>query len=243
MPRQRIDLTSIFPVGGSARQQRARIWQSLTVAEWKRQIKNHPRVTSTKAAMLAGVRAGRLTATGAEVELVGMVPNIVEQGLGPEGVGSRGSYDARQFVLKQGTQNLHGEPGSFYVHVPFHHSGEGVAALGGAAAAKEARSLAPTTSQPLAPSAGPYGPIQGYKTAWGGRLGPGYHPRLTGMVRMTSTYSTAAHGPGGGGGGSTYRTWRTMSQKGKPWITPGVEPRDTASRVQAEQSRILDMVF
>ena len=62
------------------------------------------------------------------------------------------------------------------------------------------------------------------------------HPHATdplaGLVRQLTVYS-------GANAQSTYRTWRTASEGGKPWVSRGVTARRIADRVLAAMPDIL----
>lgn len=161
------------------------------------------------------------------VELVGTFPNMLEQGMGPGGVGTEGPYNLADVILKAGTQNLQQtRDGRMFVNVPFSHSAAAIKAAGGggktgAGAYAAAKSLAPAVM-------GADG-----RTAWGGRLPAGVVPKLrddhatdplAGLVRIQAGYSQ-------GVSQSQYRTFRRLIQGGKAWMHPGIRARHIASKV------------
>lgn len=163
----------------------------------------------------------------AKVELSGTFPNMLEQGMGPGGVGTEGSYDLRTFLLRATTRNIRYGKRGMYLNVPFDRTAAFIRAVGGDAAMKAAKALSPTTSV--------RGPGGRDVTKWGDRMPAGMAPKLAehhatdplaAMVRRLGTYSQ-------GVAQSTYRAWRTISQGGKPWIHPGIKARRLAERVQA----------
>ena len=189
------------------------------------------------------------------VQLIGTMANMLEQGLGPSGVGSFGAFDLRDTILKPGTRNMHHGAKGDYVNVPFKRTAAQIKALGagnqgprpvtaqtaamerarGAKAYKAAAALDPTDS------------VDG-QTVWGGRLPPGKAPKirsdhhsdpLAALYRFRGLYSAAS----GVKGQSTYGNFRTISRGGKAWIHPGIAPRDIASRVVANMNKILETVF
>ena len=196
---------------------------------------------------MKSVSVTEVSASGFVVELRGMVANIIEQGLGPNGIGSyTGSlFDMRPSILKPGTRNLRfTKDGAMYVNVPFHKTLGMVRQLGteagrmGAAAVRAAKALAPTRTDPagLRP------------TQWGGRLGAGFGPQkahwatdaLKGLVRFETTYSAAQ-----GGTQPTHATWRRITELGHgndaAWWSKGVEPRAIFDKVVAKIDGILAM--
>jgi len=159
----------------------------------------------------------------ARVELVGTFPNMFEQGMGPNGVGSEGPFDIRTFALRATTRNIHHGPKGMYLNVPFGHTLASIAGRGGTAAVKAAQALAPTLS---VPSGG------GFKTLWGGRLPAGLAPKIAehhatdplhGLVRKQAAYAAATQ--------STFQTWRRLTEWGKPWYHPGIRGRHNAAKV------------
>jgi len=211
MPAPRIDLAKILgldPTGMRKRMRRAALAAIAAISSVARGELN-----STYAPYVGGLRVGKITDKSATVELVGTLPNLVEQGMGAGGIGTSGAYDMRAFVLKHGTKSLKvAEAGHLYVHIPFGYSGSQLAAAGGAGTLRAAQSLLPTLSDP-----------QG-GTLWGGRLGAAAG-RFAGMVRMQKTYSKATQ--------STYGMWRTMSEAGAAWNHPGVAAHHIFKKAQA----------
>jgi len=163
----------------------------------------------------------------ARVELTGTFPNMFEQGMGPNGVGSEGPFDIRTFALRDGTRNLRHGPKGMYLNVPFGHTLASIAGRGGDAAVKAAKALSPTLSVPS--GAG------GFRTLWGGRLPAGLAPKIAehhatdplhGLVRKQAAYAAATQ--------STFQTWRRLTEWGKPWIHPGIRARNNAAKVAAQ---------
>lgn len=169
----------------------------------------------------------------ARVELGGTFPNMLEQGMGPGGVGTQGSYDLRTFLLRASTRNIRYGKKGMYLNVPFDRTAAFIKSVGGSEALKVAKGLAPTTSV--------QGPGGADVTVWGGRMPAGSAPKLkdhhatdplAAMVRRLGTYSRGVQQ-------STYRAWRTISQGGKPWIHPGIAARRKADVVQAMMPEII----
>lgn len=179
----------------------------------------------------------RDTGATASVELLGTFPNMLEQGMGPGGVGTEGAYDLRTFLLRASTRNIrHGKHG-MYLNVPFDRTAAFIEKAGGKPALEAAKALAPTTSV--------RGPGGVDRTLWGGRMPAGMAPKLkehhatdplAAMVRKLGHYSQ-------GVSQSTYRAWRTISEGGKPWIHPGIRARRLADRVNAAMPEIIRSAF
>ena len=217
-------------------------------AEWASQARSHLRASARSvAAYVAGLTVDVTDERGL-VQLLGVLPNMLEQGMGPGGIGTQGAYDLRTFLLRPTTQNIrHGKRG-LYLHVPFDHDLASIKALGGTAAVKAAKNLAASVT--LRSHGGARA-----STTWGGRLPAGMTPnarpndialpggaigrahatdRLAGLMRMQSQYQgvTAPQ--------STYRTFRTISEGGKPWMSRGIVARHLADRVVAAIPRLLE---
>ena len=224
--RHRIDLKSIV---GRALTDGRRLSDALvavTRARWAREARERLGVSAAnRGAYVQGLVTRDMDSTGtAGVDLVGTMPNIFEQGMGPSGVGSEGSYDVRKFVLKPGTSNLkHGKKG-MYVNIPFSHTAGAILAAGGKGALKAAKAL---------PAYRPGG-------GRGQGLGAEHGDRLSGLVRQEDSYSRGAKGPVVQ---SRYTTWRTMSEGGKPWMSKGIAARRIAQRVLAAMPDLIAMVL
>jgi len=231
----RIDLRKIYGLDPAGMRQRmARVAQVIR-NEWMRQASQQ--LGSTVVEYNRAIQVTEVSERRARVELRGTVPNIVEQGMGPGGVGTYtgAQYDLRKFVLKPGTSNLRRSERGMYVNVPFGHTAASITKMGGPGALKAAQALSPTLSRPGE-----------HRTVWGGRLGPGWAQKIAahhatdplhGLVRMQKTYSKATQG------GPPWRTWRRMTEWGKPWLTKGVKPRRIAVSVQKAIRARLAEVF
>jgi hypothetical protein len=221
MAKSRIDIAKIVGLTPSAERQRARRVAVAIIGEWKRIASST--LQTSRQTYVQGLIAEKVDdPSTVRVTLQGQVPNLVEQGMGPGGIGTEGTYDQRNFVLKPGTKSLHFGKNGMYVHVPQGHSVKEIRALAGAAAASAAKLLEATRSKPDG------------GTLWGGRLGAEWG-RLAGMVRQVKTYAASTQ--------SQYKTWRTMSEGGQPWITPGVKARHIAAKVHAALPGLLARVL
>jgi hypothetical protein len=221
----RLDLARVLRLDTDGERSRARRIATAIVAEWKMLARSE--LDSSAQEYQRSIHIGKADEHGISVELVGKVANLVEQGMGPGGIGTSGPYDVRKFVLKPGTSNLrHGAKG-MYVNVPFRRTAGAVRAMGGQSALDQAYALRGVRSVG--------GRIKWPKSGKT-RLGPGLSPKLkphhatdplAGLVRFHKQYSRTA----GRKQPSTFRNWRRMSEGGKPWISRGVRPRNLAQRV------------
>lgn len=215
----RIDLAKILGLDQSGQKSRISTLAHAVVGLWQREAARV--LGTTLAAYQRGINIESIKGSKAVIALTGMLPSLVELGMGPGGIGTQGQFDLRKFVLKPGTKSLKMSKGGwFYVNIPQGFTEQSIAAVGGKGAVKAAQALKPSTSAPGSP------------TIWGGRLGGG--GKLAGLVRMQKTYAGATQ--------STYRNWRTMSQGGKPWIVKGVKARNIAAAVLAKIPQILSEI-
>lgn len=226
-------VAQVIPSAG----QRKRIVRSIGSAamqHWKKLAQSELRSTSRDyIAGLQRIKNG--------IELVGTLPNQIEQGWS--------GGDMRGWMSKSGKAKRT-KDGGWYLHVPFRHGssksgGRNVGAPMPQKVGAAARKLSPPTLS---------APGQG--TKWGERLsphkGPGEKIRgilntkakdwhttsiYTGMVRKEKVYQNATQ--------SSYGTFRTISSKGDPrsWIHPGIRARRFAPRVREHIVRkVLPMV-
>ena len=235
----RFDFERFMRLAPSDMQRRMHDAATLTVNRIHTEAKAADMSEGSRATYLSNVAIVDVTEKSFAIELRGMLPNILEQGLGPGGIGTyNGSlFDMRTFILKPGTRNLrYTNAGVMYVNVPMKHPVEQIAAMGGKAAVHLAKNLAPTLTDPQ----------QRRPTIWGDRLGPGLGPKkphwttdaLDGLVRQQTTYSQATQ--------ATYKTWRRITELGHgndaSWWSKGVEPRGIFKKVAAKLGEILAMV-
>lgn len=239
----RIDLRSITRTDVSGRAQRFRELAAVVSSRWRRTASNG--LGSTGADYANNVRIEKADASGCTIALVGMVPNIIEQGLGEGGVGTYGApYDLRSVMLKPGTKSLRRDnKGRLYVNIPFRHSAEDIARMGGSMAAQAVRALRPSRTregdQHRPPDSNLVNPKDmEQRTQWGGRLGADFGPKLDGMVRMEKIHSEASVTRPS----VFYITWRRMQEGGKAWMTPGVAPRRFAKGIHAKAGDLMRMV-
>jgi hypothetical protein len=239
MPRYtRIDMMDIMGLSLNKRQLRMEAIADQIVNRWK--MKARGILKTTLREYQNNISIDDVNKDKVEVVLRGMLPNLVEQGMGPSGIGSYGPYDVRKFILPW-TNPRTGKVQD-HVAIPFRRTMSQIKGLGGSAAVKMAKKLGASRSP------------KGSGTKWGQRLPPGMAPNLrprpdivgldvgmptvrpahatdplAGLTRMTAGYTQAA----GGGSGETahHVVFRMMSMRGKPWISPGVRPRAIAQKV------------
>lgn len=241
MAAPRIDLAAIAGVRPSDRRQRLRTIGQLIQNAWKVEASE---LRTFKTAYVKNIVLDEITDQSVRVVLNGTVPNMVEQGMGPGGVGTEGPYDIRRFVLKPGTRRLRRGKKGMYVNIPFGHSEADIRAIGGAEAVRAARGLDATRSRmdlnAVRASVRANGRSEFFarhpgSVVWGGRLGGGAPARLQGLVRYDKTYAAATQS-------KPYATWRRMSEGGLPWMHPGLKGKHFARRVLARVPQIVAMV-
>lgn len=229
----RLDLASVLRLDTAGEKARALRIATAVVADWKMEARQE--LNSSAAEYQKAIRIAKADEHGVSIELVGKIPNLVEQGMGPGGIGTSGPYDQRKFILKPGTSNLrHGAKG-MYVNVPFRRSAGQVREMGGQSALDMAYKLSGVRSE----GGRVKWPTSGMKRLPGG-LAPKMKPHhtadpLAGLVRFHKQYSrtTGRKQP------SQFKSWRRISEGGKPWISPGVTPRHLAQKVSRRLPSLL----
>lgn len=125
-------------------------------------------------------------------------------------------FDLRETLLKSTTRSVRvAKAGHLYLYVPFRLTTRRIRALGGSVAERAARALAP------------------YPTK-GARLPEGMSEKLDPYHATDPLASLVRHAPQAGQRGSTYMTWRTISQRGKPWIHKGIKGRHFMRKLAEE---------
>lgn len=202
--------------------------------EWVRLAKTE--LKSTSRDYIAGIQQPEIGPTSASIQLVGVVPNMVEHGW--EG------GDLRTTLLGPGAKNARtAKDGSRYNTVPFRHgtpgtSGRNVGREMPKPIHQVAKNLAPTLSRP------------GGGVSYGDRLMPGMkmsaaakkilatkerpHHKSSiyqGMIREEKVYKGAKQ--------SQYLTFRRISSRSKEgWVHPGITARHLARKVEQYVARI-----
>lgn len=223
-------------------------------AEWVKLAGS--RLESSRRDYLNGIQKVEIKDFSATVALVGLVPNLVENGmdafdmhatlLGPDvpvvpwGSGQKGKHEIKD------------SPGKFYRAIPFRHQTPGSIGQGGGtpmgkaykgvvddAAAlgkaihKAAVKLKATTGMP------------GEKPSWGGRLPEGLAPKLksthttdiyAGMTKMAKGYKGATQ--------VTYMTFRMISDNApEKFLHPGLEGVHLADDVEKYVEKVAVLAF
>lgn len=212
---------------------------------------------------LAGIQPVVREGSVATISLVGMLPNLIEQGmdevdlhdtlLGPDvPVAPPGSPGKRQRYKRNADGTM--SPDGFFRAIPFRHGTPGTTGAVGAAMGTQfgekageigkmihaiAKGLKGSTSQPGGP------------TKWGQRLKEDLVPKLkehhavdiyAGMVRLEKKYAKATQ--------SQYVTFRMISVDGSgtgvgssPWIRPSTPGKGFARQVGEYVGQIAPMAF
>jgi len=202
--------------------------ERVIMQEWKARAKS---LRTTRDVYIKNIKVTAKSPTRIRLELHGMVPNIVEQGMGPGGVGTFGTYDIRKFMK-------FGDKG--YVNVRFRKPISGMSGSN----TTLAKSLAVSRSKP----GDKEGFIYGKKTAKniGPRFPAGKVPvrknPTTGKSHATDYMADMIRTRGAGASaasGTSYSTFRRISKTGKPWMSKGVRPRKFAADVVRALPRLI----
>lgn len=234
-------LVSTLGLSQEAALMRVQTLAELTLAEWSSYARQG--LSKTRQAYLNSLQIRNVTPRGFICGLpaspsTAVLAHIVEQGMGPSGIGSSGPYDVRKFLLRSSTRKIRtSKNGSMYLNVPFEHTKQSITQMGGQRAYRRAARLSPTIST-----------SQG--TSWGGRFPKNTVPKLqphhasdplAGMVRLVSGYS--ARGGRLVAQTSGYRTWRRASMNGKPWMSKGVTARRYIDKVAQRLPALIQQVY
>ena len=235
MAQKRLDLRKIIPgLDGSTKLMDG--IERVAMQEWKAASRGlgETRDDYRRAISVDTKTSGKLRFT-----LRGMVPNIVEQGMGPGGVGTYGAYDIRKFM------KFSGKP---YVNVMFRQKKSSQSP----AVQKKMGRLAISRSK-VNPAGGPdRGFIYGRQTTK--NIGPRFPAGMAPVRRNPTTgkkHSTdfladmirvraAGTSPGSG---TSYMTFRRISKNGKPWISRGVRPRRFGAKVAKKLPGLIGPIF
>lgn len=181
----------------------------------------------------------RMKVKGSHVtfELVGgTFVRSIEYGYGAGGVGTTGRYDMRRTLLKS-TKARTGKNGR-YLNVPMGMTTRKMRSMpGGENAYRMARQLVATVRS-------------GRGRMLGGKLPRGLTPKLLPQGRRVAgigyqpphatdpTHGMRRYKATRGSMKSTYGTFRTISERGKPWVHPGIK----ASRLMRKVARMVPAV-
>lgn len=190
-------------------------------------------LTSSRREYIDGIQPVHQEGLHASIDLVGVLPNLVEQGQEP--------YDMRKTLLVPGAKGVKtGADGKRYRSVPFRHQTPGTAGLGGGA-----------------PMGDPYkGVVENsaamgreiYKAAKalppGKGLPEGYAPKLK-AVHATDIYAGMLKVQSKGKSQVYYRTFRTISENSPPevWLHPGIEAHNFVNPVADYVDKVAQQAF
>jgi len=186
------------------------------------------------------------------VELVGRVPNLVENGQAP--------HDLRDTVIPTARTKRTSRDGHEYVYVPFRHQAPGGRGKGlhGRRMPTPIHNVAKALAATRSRAAGRVGGGPGRATVWGerlhmglsmseqarkilGRLEKPWHKSsiYEGMVRQEKVYERARQ--------NQYKTWRTISTRPgadpRSWKHPGIKARHFARKVADHIGKIQGALF
>ena len=197
------------------------------------------------------------------IELVGMFPNMFEQGLGAGGVGSDvRPFDLRLHVLKKAVAGrVHSDKNGLYANVPFRHTlgsikkaatsklkvSRSTKVNGGMNAVVTRKLSARTAAQRMAASTTDMSSGKRV-TKYGERLEAGFkeisrnvisgHKHATdilhGIIRMEKSYAKS------GKPTSKYMSFRRISQGGKPWMSKGIKGAKVAEELTKKIPEIME---
>jgi hypothetical protein len=237
MATPRIDLRDFMPNIVSDQHRALSTMGNAILAAWSAEARAKLGTSSQRiAAYEKGLSVHVTNGNKVRVVLSDVIPNILEQGMGPGGIGTQGAYDQRLFSLKPTTKNIRrSKKGNLYLNVPFHLTDKEIVALGGNRALRALRKLDAATTPRLK------GSTRRINLRRPG-LGPGYgqrgrghsHDSLEGVRKQNKTYAKSTQG--------TYVKWRVMSQGGRPWMSAGVRARNLAQAVSNRIPQILQAV-
>ncbi len=255
---QKVDLSAIFSAMASLSEEQVRA-VVLDVADSAR---NHwiklagSLGASVRTDYIQGIQEVEYKPGMATIALVGMMPNLIEQGMQSTDMHDTLLGPNVPVVPMGGGRGKHQRAdGGYYRAIPFRHAtptsnGSTGQPMGSQFAGdptinakklgrdvyRAAKKLAPSTSDPYD------------KTTWGGRLPAGMAPKLkphhatdifAGMVRMQKTYKNATQ--------NQYMTFRTISTGSPGWIrpaTPGVHYAEQVSTFILDLvPKVLEMYF
>ena len=243
--RQRIDLAQLLV--GSGRSPGATRAYRLGLAcmnHWKATARRYLTDVSpeTRQAYIRQIRVEN-SARGVRVALRGLKSNIIEQGMGPGGIGTQGPYDVRKFVLKPPFAKIKGKTIPGYKVIPFSRSGRmGKRATATVDSIVGKMKAASRSGNPYkGPTRIPAGMAKRGKRPGLGTAnrpivigGVTFHPhavdRLAGAKIELGSYS-------GGRQEAKITAFRAMSKRGKPWNSRGVKARRIARRLNWKKIR------
>lgn len=237
--RKRIDLNALL-MGGSRSPGAVKAYRIGKACEsyWKASAnKNLTDVSpKTRQAYIRNIRM-ESSQKGVRIALRGFIGNLIEQGMGPGGIGTQGTYDARKFILKPPYARIRGKRRTGYKVIPFSRGsvtsigkkfGKGALSAARAAANDKARIRAgasPFMSRRGMGSAKKDILVRDRATGRTVRFRAHSADALAGAKVEVGTYSVASPDS------ARFTVFRAMSTKGKPWMTRGVRARRLAKKL------------
>ena len=233
-----LDLSSVTGIGDAYISHKLDVAAQLIKAEWVELARRNLNTTSVD--YINGIEVGEavIDVQGnpkISIVLDGVVANMVEQGLGPSGIGSVGPFDMRTFILKN----------KQHANIPFHFVGIAAASGNTEVVAKTMQTIAtgavatramqlrgkkrlprnlvpkirnnpnvifdPNTGEPHIQREHAVDPLAGLKAASKSKWGISW-----GVGQQVS---------------KEFITFRRISWRGKPWIHPGIWPRHFAKQL------------
>jgi hypothetical protein len=201
------------------------------------------KLRSSQQDYIAGIQEVEMQGGRATIALVGVVANLVEQGMDP--------FDLHDTILNQGTSFHTAADGGRYLAIPFRHKTPGSGPGGGVPMTELfARSGALSAAHSEAIGKEVY--ARAKKLRPGERLPAGLAGKMK-SFHTTDPFAGMQRGAqkkAGGGTQGTYTTFRTISvgPGGEPrpeakWLHPGVQPRHLADEVGSYVDRIAGAVI
>jgi len=207
------------------------------------------KLRSSRRDYIAGIQQVQVEGFSASVELVGVLPNLVESGQRP--------YDMHATLLGPNVPLASpGQPGKrkskdghYFRAIPFRHQTPGTIGQGGGSPMGERYEGHALVADASALGKAVYAAAKKLKPStsggWGDRLPGGLAPKLrsghttdiyAGMVKQAHTYKSATQ--------NTYTTFRMISDaKPEKWQHPGIEARHLSADVEKFIDKIAPAAF
>lgn len=200
---------------------------------------------STSRDYIGGIQQPEITKSGVMVQLLGVLPNMVEQGWAP--------HDLRATVLRSPKAKTSKE-GHKYMAIPFRHGTPGTT---GRNVGREMPKAIHKVARHLAPHMAVGGvTVKGQRLQVGGKMSKAAKAILTkkerswhsasiylGMIRKAETQGTKGTARAATTGYSTFRTISENVRKAEQhWMHPGIRARRIATKVQRHIREIANSV-
>lgn len=177
---------------------------------------------SSRVDYIQGIQPVNRQGLVASIDLVGVLPNMVEQGVD--------GWDLRETLLQDGDPNVkRNKDGRKYRSIPFRHQTPGTQGQGGGVPMgdpyKDVVENAERLGREIYAAAKKLRPGQGLAEGFAPKLKPHHTTDIyAGMQRMQAKGKSQVH----------YKTFRTISEDSDPqkWQHPGIEPHNFAESVE-----------